>query len=969
MVIWNKILNVVVILNFKYFVVATQDILTVNNKPTKYNQNNDLTEIITVFDYGNSRDNQFFVESEKINLRKGNEHIKSYIFKPSNFVPKSNFRPEVITKHNFTLNSPHLPFNSNYQTLAIQDLRFNFLNTRLHLTERTKKNYNVEISTTTIEPFRLDPEIVSAIILSNDILSNANSDKDGIAKTENKIVKKPITSAFSPILTFSTKTSEIQNNKKIQYNKNSTSSELNQRVLGINCSNLVPKNSTKELSVKLDDETVVITPRPIEIKRKNKQTETEKDKRKKKKQKCKNKRWHHHDEKHSKESHEEYKNLHESHKVATYSHLHSHQHQINPTSLITPVKTARAPTPSRIKVMPSRMDYIPNHQKLPPLSDDYEEVGNMFDTFYHAFENAFTAHKDDLESIEYESREYYNDESEESISENSENESEGEENEDENYSDDYQKRRRKRRDLSERKNDSKSKPLPRKSFKTQITITNEFDDSHYNHPPSLNQTSTNFVSKYIKKQNKNIQNQNIIPRSTEEYDIIGNLMNFEIDFDSYSYEEDSYDSLNLKKRLNISRDPKKRIKNSIWTNESSLDYITDGFKTILSHFASFLNENEKYNYNMKNTKVKKKWNSSYDDNTILKTNTITKKYKLHFNRSKREDKSFPLHIQKSDSVSGIKHLHPNWIESSRKKSTSFTKNPQNTKENIFSSKNLALTSSRAIPYDLFGMFSKLLTSNNKQSKNITRKRFKKSYKNYQLLRLLPKTKDDVSYLNKYRTSVDGFKVHWLKTPVAKDSVDVVVSPSLINNFKEFLVEGEIQYIIKIRNIQHAMKFENPRLNKRDQIELELINGHPLTWYRYHNSRDIQMYYDYIKRKYPNFVELIQIGWSFNGKPLTVVKVSHPKQTLYDVKKPAIFILSGTSAHIWLPIACSTYILNSLVTNISNNDGYGNMIRKFDWYVLSLLNPDGYDYAMMTDRFWQKSRSHQFLKEENFISSA
>jgi hypothetical protein len=30
---------------------------------------------------------------------------------------------------------------------------------------------------------------------------------------------------------------------------------------------------------------------------------------------------------------------------------------------------------------------------LPPLGDDYEEVGNMFETFYRAIEGAFTTTK------------------------------------------------------------------------------------------------------------------------------------------------------------------------------------------------------------------------------------------------------------------------------------------------------------------------------------------------------------------------------------------------------------------------------------------------------------------------------------------------------------------------------------------------------------------------------------------------
>lgn len=49
----------------------------------------------------------------------------------------------------------------------------------------------------------------------------------------------------------------------------------------------------------------------------------------------------------------------------------------------------------------------------------------------------------------------------------------------------------------------------------------------------------------------------------------------------------------------------------------------------------------------------------------------------------------------------------------------------------------------------------------------------------------------------------------------------------------------------------------------------------------------------------------------------------------------------------------TYIVNDLVENWDDQPAY---IRNINWYVLPVLNPDGYEYTHRTDRLWRKNRN-------------
>lgn len=62
-------------------------------------------------------------------------------------------------------------------------------------------------------------------------------------------------------------------------------------------------------------------------------------------------------------------------------------------------------------------------------------------------------------------------------------------------------------------------------------------------------------------------------------------------------------------------------------------------------------------------------------------------------------------------------------------------------------------------------------------------------------------------------------------------------------------------------------------------------GHCLTFNRYQRMADIHEYLNYLARTYPQFVQLQDIGFSVEGRPLRVIKISsgapNPKSIWID----------------------------------------------------------------------------------------
>ncbi|XP_037028544.1 uncharacterized protein LOC119068842 [Bradysia coprophila] len=254
-----------------------------------------------------------------------------------------------------------------------------------------------------------------------------------------------------------------------------------------------------------------------------------------------------------------------------------------------------------------------------------------------------------------------------------------------------------------------------------------------------------------------------------------------------------------------------------------------------------------------------------------------------------------------------------------------------------------------------------------------------SYDNYQLWRLMPESADQVKFLEDYRTTPEGVKLQWWKGPTLRGPTDVVVPPNLMADVKVSLNYEEIPHEVILWDLGKAIRFENPPMSRREKLEIEITQEHPMSWYRYHRYKDIVKFLEFLQRKYPSSVELIHIGKSFEGRPLIVAKVSGPrnsnswKSKSNEKKKKktsrhSVFIESGTHAREWITPAVATWILDKLVNGLNSSDALGETIRSVDWYIMPVLNPDGYEYSHQFDRLWRKTRS-KHREESSLLSNA
>ncbi|KRZ33868.1 Carboxypeptidase B2 [Trichinella pseudospiralis] len=73
-------------------------------------------------------------------------------------------------------------------------------------------------------------------------------------------------------------------------------------------------------------------------------------------------------------------------------------------------------------------------------------------------------------------------------------------------------------------------------------------------------------------------------------------------------------------------------------------------------------------------------------------------------------------------------------------------------------------------------------------------------------------------------------------------------------------------------------------------------------------------------------------------------------------KNSIWIDAGMHAREWIAPATAVYLLHQLAENYENTKEIQSILDKYNFYILPVVNPDGYDYSWKSERFWRKSRS-------------
>ncbi|KAF5281424.1 hypothetical protein FQR65_LT14695 [Abscondita terminalis] len=207
------------------------------------------------------------------------------------------------------------------------------------------------------------------------------------------------------------------------------------------------------------------------------------------------------------------------------------------------------------------------------------------------------------------------------------------------------------------------------------------------------------------------------------------------------------------------------------------------------------------------------------------------------------------------------------------------------------------------------------------------------YDDFRVYRVLPKNVHQLQALRK----LEGEYELWNEPGLLHKNVDVMVAPYQRTAFEEFLQRLNFHKHVMVENVQELID------NERKGVGASSTN---FDWENYYSIDEINNWLVSLKDKFPNVVQVIVGGESFEGRQLLGVKIS------FKPGNRAVFLEGGIHAREWIAPATVTFIINELLTNA--DPSMREVIESRDWYVFPSVNPDGYEYSRHTDRMWRKT---------------
>ncbi|CAH4000652.1 unnamed protein product [Pieris brassicae] len=197
--------------------------------------------------------------------------------------------------------------------------------------------------------------------------------------------------------------------------------------------------------------------------------------------------------------------------------------------------------------------------------------------------------------------------------------------------------------------------------------------------------------------------------------------------------------------------------------------------------------------------------------------------------------------------------------------------------------------------------------------------------------------------------------YFVRPRVDREGV-ALVKPRYQEEFLNVLAKEEISHRVHSKDIKYQLDIEDELIESR-HAEFRARSTPEKPYDNYLRLDAIYNYMDEVAANFSNIVKQVTAGRSFEGRPIKYLKIS--SSNFEDRSKSVIFVDATMHAREWITTAAAVYAIHKLVENRTDTE----LLDNFDWIIMPVSNPDGYEYSHTNERFWRKTRSI----DQNLIS--
>ncbi|KAF8570831.1 hypothetical protein P879_01630 [Paragonimus westermani] len=217
------------------------------------------------------------------------------------------------------------------------------------------------------------------------------------------------------------------------------------------------------------------------------------------------------------------------------------------------------------------------------------------------------------------------------------------------------------------------------------------------------------------------------------------------------------------------------------------------------------------------------------------------------------------------------------------------------------------------------------------------------YEGFKLFRLHPHDADSARAILMLEQSSEKHYDIWRASRGPNASIYLSTSPSGLANLTVLIKKHNVSHELLMSDLQKEIMKEKQANNVRRYLRMARTLFRTEHDY-YKTVDDIYSTLDRYPRRFP-FIKLEILGYTHEGRPIKALHI------FKNNNKPLIWIDAGIHAREWIAPASALYFIDRLLTR-----GGQTLLSDYQFFIVPLVNPDGYEHTHVTDRLWRKNRA-------------
>ncbi len=169
---------------------------------------------------------------------------------------------------------------------------------------------------------------------------------------------------------------------------------------------------------------------------------------------------------------------------------------------------------------------------------------------------------------------------------------------------------------------------------------------------------------------------------------------------------------------------------------------------------------------------------------------------------------------------------------------------------------------------------------------------------------------------------------------------------------DYLLERSRLAELDASGIEHQVIIENLQAQisaERERLAAGAVAGGP--WFLdFKDYAAVNAKLDEYAATRPDLATVFTVGMSLENRPIKGVRITGPGSD-----KPAVLIDGCQHAREWIAVMVPMYVADQLISLYDTDPVVAALVDELEWFIVPIVNPDGYVYSWGPDRLWRKNR--------------